>query len=141
MQLWSDLLVRRKLVCVALGIVFGLICCAFAASGGKTAVWGTPLMWAILWNRVLIGIVVFLGGALNYHVALGFRLSPWLRGAVIGAVVSIGPALGSLMSPAGYQAEAVWGTIVMGAVYGLLIDIIATKATGDGKAMLGEWAR
>jgi hypothetical protein len=124
-----------------LGIVCGLICCALAASGGTVTVWGTTLMWALLWNRLLIGIVVFIIGAYNYHVFLKFRFYPWLRGMITGAFVSIEPAISSLMSPLGYKPEAVWGTIAMGALYGLVIDVVATLLAGDGKTLIGDWAR
>ncbi|MBN1269944.1 MAG: hypothetical protein JXB04_10165 [Kiritimatiellae bacterium] len=130
-------LVLRKTVCVVLGILFGLLCCWLAS--GETKVWGTPLMWSILWNRLLIGVLVFVAGAINYHAFLKFRIYPCLRGAACGLVVSADAAIGSLMG--GYVAVAVWGTLVMGAIYGLLIDAIATKVAGEGRAVLGEWSR
>jgi len=133
-------LIKRKSVCALLGIVCGLICCAMAATKVE-GLWGSTLMWVILWNRLLIGIFVFVVGVFNYHAILKIRLFPWLRGAAMGAIVSIGPAVASLMGPEGYQPQAVWGFIIMGAIFGLLIDVIATKVAGDGKALVGEWTR
>lgn len=141
MSLLSDKLVKRKIVCILLGIVSGVVCCALAASGSDTKVWGTPLMWAILWNRLLLGLFVFVVGVFNYHAILKIRLRPWLRGAMCGLIISIGPAIGSLMAPGGYKPEAVWGTLVMGAIYGLIIDTAATRIGGEGRALIGEWTR
>lgn len=96
-------------------------------------------MWAILWNRILIGALVFVAGFLNYHVLLKMRFLPWIRGAVIGAFVSMDAALGSLIG--GYVPEAFWGSLIAGAIYGLIIDVVATKIAGDGQTLVTGWTR
>ncbi len=98
-------------------------------------------MWAVLWNRMLLGMFVFVIGAFNYHALFKFRFYPWFRGTVIGVFVSIGPAISSLMGPHGYIPEAVWGTIISGGIYGLIIDVVATKLVGDGKAITEGWTK
>jgi len=140
-NVFKEKLFQRKTVCFVLGILSGLVCCWMIDKGSDMPVWGTPLMWAMLWNRMLIGMVVFVTGVFNYNAMFGFRFYPWFRGAVIGAFVSGGPAISSLMGPQGYIPEAVWGTIIAGAVYGLIIDVVATKLAGDGKAITGDWVR
>ncbi len=70
-----------------------------------------------------------------------FRFYPWLRETIIGVFVSIGPAISSLIGSQGYMPEAVWGTIISGGVYGLIIDIVATKFVGDGKSITEGWTK
>lgn len=42
-----------------LGIVAGFLC-AFLASGSNPGIWWTPLMWALVTDRMLIGLTVCL---------------------------------------------------------------------------------
>ncbi|MBF0156563.1 MAG: hypothetical protein HQL57_05210 [Magnetococcales bacterium] len=58
-----------------------------------------PIFWAILTDRILIGMVVALAGTYTIHPLLGFRYRPWLRGACMGTVVSLPLAAGALSGP------------------------------------------
>jgi hypothetical protein len=145
MKFFSNPLVKRKIVCVLLGIIFGFVCFGFAESNMEEGtLWNTPNMWGILFNRILIGIVVYLGGVLTYNKILKFRIYPWFRGASLGAIVSIDLAVWSLMTPNmdKSHAWAIFGmTIVMGAIYGSIIDIVATKIGGEGKEIIEGWTK
>ena len=66
----------------------------------------------IFYDRVLLGFVV--------GIAYGLKIHPLIRGAIIGAVVSLLIAI-----PSGITG----GALLMGAgvVYGMVTDLVATK--------------
>ncbi|MBF0462229.1 MAG: hypothetical protein HQL87_12620 [Magnetococcales bacterium] len=131
---------KRFVTALVLGVLCGLLC-VFLAAGHQPELASptNPLFWAILTDRILIGLVVALAGAFTVHPVLGFAYRPWLRGACLGAIVSLPLALGALSGPATPQLSP-WlifcGTLVSGAVYGAIIDWVATWVGGEGKALL-----
>jgi hypothetical protein len=130
---------KRKTICVVLGIAFGFLCSYLASQSPEisTDFWGSWLMWTIVFNRFLIGMFVFIAGVFTVHPIFKFRLSPWLRGAIMGAFVSFDIALGGMIGNESPEATMIfWMTILSGAVYGLVIDIVATKFGGEGKELL-----
>lgn len=48
---------KRFAIAMPLAVVFGLLC-VFLASPSNPGIWGTALMWTILTDRILIGMVV-----------------------------------------------------------------------------------
>ena len=48
---------KRFLIAMPLALVAGLICTALASSTNPD-IWGTALMWTIITDRILIGMVV-----------------------------------------------------------------------------------
>jgi len=142
-KMYSLPMVKRKMVCTVMGIGFGFIC-AYLASKGSPEIpadpnfWGSALMWSIVFNRFLIGMFIFIAGAFAIH-PFGFRLYPWFRGLMMGAFVSIGVAIGVYMSPvvpADMMCKIFWMTIISGGIYGMIIDVVATKIAGDGEKLL-----
>ena len=94
-----------------MGVVAGAIC----LYGTMTSIPGMltwPILATIFYDRVLLGFVV--------GIAYGLRMHPLIRGAVIGAVVSLLIAI-----PSGITG----GALLMGAgvVYGIIVDLVATK--------------
>lgn len=136
---------KRKMLCVLMGIVFGFLCAYLASSGmAGQDFWWTPLMWSIVINRTFIGFVIFIVGVYNYLPMFKRRYTVWLRGAVIGAIFSIGMGIGVFMNPAIDAAEATtvfWMTIGAGAFYGLIIDVVTTALFGDGKKLTKDWVK
>ena len=101
-------------------------------------------MWAILYNRVLIGMFVMFVGVFNWHGVWGFRYHPWFRGLSVGIVVSLDLAIGLFVAPTMPVEEiktVFWATLIAGGVYGMLIDIIATRVAGEGKELLKGWTK
>ncbi len=132
---------KRFLIAMALGLLFGLLCIALGASHQPAlASPYNPIFWTILTDRMLIGLVVALAGAFTLHPILGVRWLPCLRGACLGAMVSLPLAAGSLSGSPGPDLSP-WGifiaTLIVGAVYGLIIDLVATRFGGEGNALLG----
>jgi len=130
------------LICKILGLIFGLICVALAAQDDPNIwCWKNPLMWNILINRTLIGVLVGCAGFMVKHPVFGFRVHPILRGAIIGAFVSLDMAVGVFMAPdmtIEKMKMIFWGSIGVGSVYGLIIDFIATKIAGEGKVLMKD---
>ena len=72
----------------------------------------TMILLSIVYNRALIGFVIGLTGNIKIH--------PATRGAIIGIIVGTAMAI-----PLGLEAILV--LTVFNIIYGILIDIIATK--------------
>lgn len=135
---------KRKMLCLAMGIGFGFLCAYLASSGMEGQdFWWTPLMWSIVINRILIGFVIFIVGAYNYIPLFKVKYPAWLRGAAVGALFSLGMAIGVFMNPEMAEEATMifWMTILAGSVYGLIIDSIATVLFGDGKKLTEGWQK
>lgn len=143
MKLFSFPIVKRKLICILLGIGFGFLCAYFASTGMEGQdFWWTPVMWGIVFNRFLIGLFITVMGVFNFNPVFKMKYWAWLRGAVIGAVVSIDLAVWNLMIPDDPQIWFIfWMTILFGAIYGLIIDVVATAFVGDGKKLVEGWSK
>jgi hypothetical protein len=138
---------NRILLGTGLGVVFGLLC--FAGFSSKSdipvemarwQVWslGNAWMWGTIINRALLGMVVGLSGVIVAHPLVKIRIRAWLRGTKIGALMSLPMAVGSLTNPNHDMAvNGFWIVLIAGIVIGLLIDIIITKFTGEGKELCG----
>ena len=129
-------MVRRLLVSVILGILFGLLCVQLA-SGTNPDIRGTSSMRNILFNRFLIGMVVALVGIYTIHPILGFKCYA-LRGIFFGAIISLDIAIGvytSSIDPT-LKCKIFRMTILAGACYGLIIDLVGTRLGGQGKELL-----
>ena len=106
---------RRIKISVALGFLAGAIC----LYGTLTSIPGVltlPILATIFYYRVLLGFVV--------GIAYGLKIHPLIRGAIIGAMVSLLIAI-----PSGITG----GALLMGAgvVYGIITDLVATKFSSD----------
>ena len=132
---------KRKLISVLLGLGFGFLCAHLAHQSPELAAienyWTSASAWVIIYNRVLIGFFVFTAGAFTVHPIFKFRIHPILRGAACGALVSLINAIGVLTMPEMENLTQIfWGTIITGAIYGAIIDLVATRFGGEGKVLL-----
>lgn len=95
-------------------------------------------MWNIVTSRFVTGMMIGFAGAFKHHPLFGFKLNPILRGIALGILTSLPLAIGTMITP----VEAIspwtlfWATILMGAIYGAIIDFAATKWGGEGKELL-----
>ena len=105
---------KRVLISVALGAVFGAICAYGTASNIPEGLPLMPILAATFYDRVLIGIVI--------GIADCIKAQPALRGAVLGAIVSVVIAI-----PSGTTGGAI--LIGAGIVYGVIIDLVATRTS------------
>ena len=115
MKFAGNINTRRIKISLALGVVAGAIC-LYGTLTGVPGVLTLPILATIFYDRVLLGFVV--------GIAYGLKIHPLIRGAIIGAVVSLLIAI-----PSGVTG----GTLLMGAgvVYGIVTDLVATKFSPD----------
>jgi hypothetical protein len=105
---------KRFWLALLFGFVSGFFCWWLIASGGE------PLHWAIILStiisRALIGFVIGISV---------LRIKWWLHGILMGAVPSIPMGLGGFMVP-GKEMFILFGSIIMGIIYGFLIELLVT---------------
>lgn len=103
---------KRMKVSVITGVALGVVCIigALIRSGFTT---GIPFLFALWFNRVLMGMVI---GLINEKATVGIVI---LRGALTGLIISF-----AFFSASGY-ADIV--SFVAGILYGIIIEIIARK--------------
>ena len=131
---------KRAVVGIILGVLFGLLCFAGFSSNpdipaefAKYQVWSFSNLW--IWstvaNRILLGLLVGLGGTVTAMPVLKFKIPVALRGAKLGLLASLPMALGALMGPNPEMAQkSFWIIFIFGAIIGLVIDLILTKLYG-----------
>lgn len=103
---------KRISISIVLGILFGAICVYGSAGNLPSGVPAAPILATVFYNRVLLGLVI--------GIADGIEAHPVLRGAVLGAIVSIAIAI-----PSGTAGGVM--LIAAGVVYGIITDFAATK--------------
>lgn len=105
---------KRVLIATLCGFIFGLICMCMASSNPNATEPVTNMVkWSIILGRTLLGFTIGISA---------LRISWWLHGIVLGAVLSIPMAI-PIMDRPGIAV----GTIVMGILYGFLTETITTK--------------
>jgi hypothetical protein len=110
---------RRLIVATVSGLFFGFVCFGLAASGPVPPPW--PVGAQIISSRTLIGLAIGISA---------MRLGHWsMHGLVMGLLFSLPLAFGSLLAPDNPDFSQVsmfvW-TVILGMIYGLLIELITT---------------
>ena len=110
---------KRLLVATLSGLLFGFVCFGFASSGGNEIdIW---LALTIIAGRTLLGFGIGI---------TRFPMKHWtVNGIVLGLIFSIPAALGTMMGPETLEFDPTMiaiSTVVMGMIYGLLIELITT---------------
>ncbi len=107
---------KRVIIATLMGAVCGVICCLLASSGGEL-----PLVMSasIFLSRTLIGFVIGIS-AMKMHWAI--------HGPLIGLILSIPGGLAATMTanPEMSSAAMFTGTVVMGVIYGFLIELVTS---------------
>lgn len=112
---------KRLVASTAFGFVAGIICYLGGRYGLKDDV-STMMFVYILVNRVLIGFVIGVS-TLRMHWAL--------HGPLIGAVAGLPFAAGCLLEES--NLETAIAALVLGAVYGLMIEFFTSIVFGAGR--------
>lgn len=130
-------MVRRMFTSIVLWILFGLFC-AFLASIWTTDqnYWGSAIMWNIIFNRLLIGLVIAFAWFIVVHPLLKIRMYPAFRWALLWTLVSIDISFGPFIIWMENAWSIFWATIFAWAFYGLIIDLIATKVAWEWEILL-----
>ncbi len=131
--------VRRKLVCVVMGLGFGFLGAWGSTHGAPELAmmpefWWSDMMWLVVFNRFLLAMVIFLAGGFVWCPVSGIRLFPWTRGGLLGLLVSLDLSLG--MSSAGIGGDLFWNILICGVIGGAVIDYVATRWGGEGEKLL-----
>ncbi len=110
---------KRIIITTLSGILFGCVCVGLASSGPGDL--PLPVMLQLLTSRMLIGFAIGISS---------LKLGHWsVHGLAMGFLFSLPLAFGGLMAPENpeFTAAAMFiSTIVMGMIYGLLTEVIAT---------------
>lgn len=102
-----------------LGLLFGFVCYGFASSGPNEV----PALLAIniILGRTLIGVAIGISR---------FPMKHWsLHGIILGFIFSLPAAFGAMLAPENpdFNHQMLFAsTVVMGMIYGFLIELITT---------------
>ena len=111
---------KRLIIATLSGVLFGFVCYGLASSGPEPL----PLSIAaqIIFSRTLMGFAIGI---------CCFKLGHWtLRGLILGLIFSLPLAFSGLMAPASpdfSKAGMFVATVAIGAIYGLLIEVITSN--------------
>jgi hypothetical protein len=110
---------KRIIIATLSGVLFGFVCYALASSGpGELAL---PITLQIIASRTLIGFAIGISCISLRHWSI--------HGLVMGIIFSLPLAFSGLMAPDNPEfskAAMLISTIVMGMIYGLLIEVITS---------------
>ncbi len=110
---------KRLIISTLLGLAFGFLCYGFASCGQNEI--STILALNIILSRTLIGVAIGISR---------FTLKHWsFHGIIMGLVFSIPSGIGAMLSPENPEFSHTMmliSTIVMGMIYGLLIEFITS---------------
>jgi hypothetical protein len=110
---------KRLIIASLLGLAFGFVCFGLASSGNEIA--SKVLALNIITGRLMIGIAIGISR---------FSFKHWsLHGIIMGLIFSLPSGFGAMLAPENpeFSHEMVFiSTVVMGAIYGFLIELITT---------------
>ena len=110
---------KRLIIATLLGLVFGFVCFGMASSGPNEI--STLLAINIILGRTLIGFGIGISR---------FSFKHWsLHGIIMGLVFSLPAGFGAMLGPENPEFNHTTmfvATVVMGVIYGFLIELITT---------------
>jgi hypothetical protein len=110
---------KRLFISTLLGVIFGFVCFGFASIGQNEI--STILALNIILGRSLIGVAIGISR---------FTLNHWsLHGIIMGLVFSLPAGFGAMLGPETPEFSytmMMTSTIVMGMIYGFLIELITS---------------
>ena len=82
-------------------------------------------------NGLVIGTMLTLVGVFTWHPVFKFRIHPIFRGAFISAFVHLGYTIYTWP-----DQPLFWKTMIIAAVFGAVIDQMATQLYGEGEKLM-----
>lgn len=111
--------IKRLIIATILGVIFGFVCLGLASSGQNEV--SLFLALNIILSRTLIGFGIGISR---------FSLKHWsLHGLIMGLIFSLPMAFGAMLSPENpdfSHTTMFISTIVMGMIYGFLIELFTS---------------
>jgi hypothetical protein len=106
---------KRVIIATLCGLLFGVICMTLASTNPDPVEPVTPItQWLIVLSRTMMGFMIGISA---------LRMTWWLHGTVLGLIASI-----PMMLPVLDKPGIAIGTVVMGAIYGFLTELITSIA-------------
>ena len=102
---------KRVLIATICGFIFGIVCMLFASSDPTQSL-PTATKWTIIFSRTLMGFTIGISA---------FKMVWWLHGGLIGIIGSI-----PMVFPVMDRPAIMIGTVIMGMIYGVLIELITS---------------
>jgi uncharacterized membrane protein YuzA (DUF378 family) len=125
-----------------LGAIFGFLCfLGFVNNPNLTEemlpytvfTFSNPMLWQLIVNRFLIGVVVGIAGVITFHPWFNFKIPAFLRGFKMGIWVSLTLSIGVFFSDDPNNLSTFFMLTIAGGIIGLIIDLIVTKLFGEGE--------
>lgn len=110
---------KRLILATVLGLMFGFVCFGFACSGQNEI--SIILAANIILGRTLIGVAIGISRFSSKHWSL--------HGVILGFIFSLPAAFGAMLAPENPEFSHMMlfvSTVVMGMIYGFLIELITT---------------
>jgi len=104
---------KRVIIATLCGILFGFVCLGLASSNPDSESTLEPMVkLSIVLGRAMLGFIIGISA---------LRMQWWLHGMVLGVIASIPMAI-----PVMHDMNIAIGTVVMGLIYGFLIELITS---------------
>lgn len=112
---------KRLIIAILGGMGCGLICIGLISGSPEPVL--SPVLWQAFASRTLIGFAIGISS---------LRLGHWsIHGIVLGLLFSLPLAFSGLMAPENPEYSRIGmfsSTVVLGAIYGLLIELVTSVA-------------
>jgi len=120
---------KRKFFCVGISTIAAIL---VALTLPAELIEKVPLVRAgAIINGVITGSFITLAGVFTWHPVFKMRLHPLFRGAMIAAFVHLDYTIYTWP-----QQDVFWKTLAIAAVFGAVIDLMATQLFGEGEKLM-----
>ncbi len=120
---------KRKFFCIGISLLASIV---VAYSLPEELIKNVPMVQAaMIINGLIIGTMLTFAGVFTWHPVFKFRIHPIFRGAIIAAFVHLDYTIYTWS-----DKPLFWKTMVIAAVFGALVDLMATQLFGEGKKLL-----
>ncbi len=127
-------MILRKVFCIGSAV---LVAAIIAQILPRELLENVPMIRAALFiHGLVLGFFLTLAGPFNRLPLWDLRFHPILRGGLMAAFVHLDFTIYTWMDP-----PVFWRTIVFAAIFGAIIDTIATQLFGDGKKLLRDLSK
>jgi len=125
---------KRKLFCVGITTILAVI---VAFTLPSELIKTVPMVRAAtIINGLIIGVLLTFAGFITWHPIFRFRIHPIFRGAIIAAFVHLDFTIYTWS-----DQPLFWKTMIIAAIFGAMIDLMATQLFGEGQELMEDMTR